>query len=230
MRWRWMLGVVTMATLAEGQEVPDAGDAAVPSGGGGVALARAVADRFIECAEAEGAPLAEADRRLVAARVAPLALATAQGIESGPCTGDPMAEARCVERVQGVECATLAESLDAAPLALTVAAIPPWADGHARSLVRRVSACLVAERDGGTSDAELRSLESMHQTLATALGAMVSTGRCRVDEVAMPTCALSVQALSCESIAGHLDDDLERFAVGPSAECAAFVVCGAAPP
>ena len=68
MRWRWLVVVVSMATVAEGQEVADAGDAAVPSGG--VALARAVADRFVECAAAEGEPLAEADRRLVGSRVA----------------------------------------------------------------------------------------------------------------------------------------------------------------
>ena len=228
MRWRWLVVVVSMATVAEGQEVADAGDAAVPSVGGGVALARAVADRFVECAAAEGEPLAEADRRLVEASVAPLAVATALGIGAEACTGDPAAEARCVDLVHGVDCATLAESLDAAPLAVTLAGIPPWADGHARSMVQRVSACLVAERDGGASDAELTSLGALHQNLATALGAMVSSGRCHVAEVAMPACALSVQALSCEAIAGHLEEDIERFAVGPTPECAGFVVCGAA--
>ncbi len=226
MRWRWMIAVVVLTSVASGQEVPDPDEASVVAPAASAALGRAVADRFVACAGAEGEALTEADRSTVADGVAPMASAVARGLGAEECTTDPAAEARCIELVRAADCDALARGLQSAPTARSTEPTPAWADGHARTLTARVSACLAAEHDGGTSDEELAALNALRSSLGATLGLLVATGRCRVDENALPTCALSVGSLSCEALSHHLEEDPGRLASGVTPECARFLQCG----
>ncbi len=223
MRWRWMIAVVVLTSVASGQEVPDPDEASVAAPAASAALGRAVVDRFVACAGAEGEALTEADRSAVADGVAPMAAAVARGLGAEECTPDPAAEARCIELVRAADCGALARGLEGVPSAMSS---PGWADGHARTLVARVSACLAAEHDGGTSDEERAALNGLQSSLGATLGLLVATGRCRVDENALPTCALSVGSLSCEALSHHLEEDPGRLAIGVTPECARFLQCG----
>lgn len=226
-RWRWVVALVALGARAEGQEVADPEVAEVPEAAPAVsaALGRAVAERFVECAGAEGAAVSEADRAIIADSVAPLGAAVARGLGAAGCAGSE-AEARCVALVSGAGCDALAESLRSAPANLSSAPTPSWAQGHARTLVDRIGTCLAAERDAGLSDDELAALASLKGSLGATLGALVSSGRCRLDENALASCALSVPALSCESLARHLDDDPGALASGVTPECGRFLRCG----
>lgn len=226
MRARWILGTLALAGAATGQELPDPDEATVTPPATSAALARAVADRFVACAGAEGESLGEADRALVTDAVAPLAVAVARGLGAEECATDPGAEARCIELVRAAECDALARGLQQAPAASAEGAPPAWADGHARTLVERVSSCLAAERDAGASDEELAALDGLRRSLGTTLGMLASTGRCRVDENAHPACAMSLSALSCEALARHLEEEPGRLASGVTPECARFLQCG----
>jgi len=226
MRWRWTVAVVVLTSAAAGQEVPDPDEASVVEPAVSAALGRALADRFVACAGAEGEALTEADRSTVADGVAPMAPAVARGLGAEECTTDPAAEAACIELVRSANCDALARGLQDAPSAMSPTAAPAWADGHARTLTARLSTCLAAERDGGTSNEELAALDGLRRALGATLGLLVSTGRCRVDENALPTCALSVGALSCDELSRHLEEDPGRLASGVTPECTLFLQCG----
>ena len=227
MRWRWSVVVVALAAGAEGQEVPDPEVAAVEEARptASPALGRALADRFIACAGSEGDALSEADRALIADSVAPLGGAVARSLGAGECAGAD-AEARCVEAVRGAGCEALARGLQGAPSAMSAAPTPAWAEGHARTLVDRIGACLAAERDGGASDEELTALAGLRASLGATLGLLVASGRCTVDENALASCALSVPALSCDEFAEHLAADPGSLASGVTPECGRFLRCG----
>ena len=227
MRWRWAVAIVAIAARVEGQEVPDPEVAEVPEAAQRVsaALGRAVAERFVACAGAEGDAVSEADRSLIADSVAPLGAAVARGLGATECAGVE-AEARCVELVNGAECEALAGALQSAPAAMSAAPTPAWAQGHARTLVDRIAACLTAERDAGLSDDELASLAGLRSSLGATLGMLVSSGRCRLDENALASCALSLPALSCEALSQHLDEDPGSLASAVTPECGRFFRCG----
>ena len=226
MRWRWVVVVVALAARVEGQEVPDPEVAEVPEAAPTVsaALGRALADRFTACAGTEGAPPSEADRALIADSVAPLAPAVARALGADGCLGAE-AEARCIEAVRGAECEALAQGLQSAPAAMSAAPTPAWAQGHARTLVDRIAACLAAEHDGGTSNDELTALDGLRTSLSATLGLLVASGRCSLDENALASCALSVPALSCEALSQHLEADPGALASGVTPECARFLRC-----
>lgn len=224
MRWRWMVAVAVIASRAAGQEVSDPDDESVMVPTTSAALGRAVADRFVACAGTEGAALTEDDRALVADSVAPMATAVARGLGAEECTTDPGAEARCIELVRAANCDALARGIQDAPSATSAA--PAWAEGHARTLAERMSTCLAAERDAGASDEEIAALDGFRRSLGSTLGLLVASGRCRVDENAHPACALSLGALTCESLSRHLEEDPARLASGVTTECARFLRCG----
>lgn len=230
MRWRWVVAIVGLSTRVEGQEVPDPEVAEVPEAAPSVsaALGRALADRFVTCAGSEGGAVSEGDRALIADSVAPLGAAVARALGAPGCVGQE-AEARCVETVRSAECDALARGLRDAPAAMAAAPTPAWAQGHARTLVDRISACLASERDGGASDEEIAALDGLRTSLGATLGMLVASGRCRIEENALSTCALSMPALSCEALSRHLGDDPGALASGVTPECARFLRCGEDP-
>lgn len=225
-RWRWSIVVAALAARVEGQEVPDPELAGViearPTAS--AALGRALADRFIACAGTEGGPITEADRSLVADSVTPLGPAVARALGAMECAGSD-AEARCIDAVRSADCEALARGLQDAPSAMSAAPTPAWAQGHARTLVDRISACLAGERDAGPSDDELTALDGLRTSLGATLGLLVASGRCSIDENALSSCALSVPALSCDSLAEHLEGDPGSLASGVTPECARFLRC-----
>jgi hypothetical protein len=225
MRWRWGVVVVALAARVEGQEVADPEVAEVPEAAPTVsaALGRAVAERFVACAGSEGAALTDDDRALIGDSVAPLGASVARALGAEGCAGAE-AEARCVEAVRAASCDALAQALTAAPGA--GGAPPAWAEGHARTLVDRIGRCLAEERGGAATDEELAALGGLRSSLASTLGALVTSGRCSLDENALASCALSVPALSCEALSARLADDPGALGGGVTPECGRFLRCG----
>ena len=228
MRSPWIVALVALSSSAFGQEVPDPEIAEVPEAtptAVSAALGRALGDRFVACAAAEGGALSEADRALVGESVAPLATAVARSLGADACAGTD-AEARCVSVVRAADCDSLARALLDAPGAMSGAATPSWATSYARTLVDRITSCLAAERDAGPSDEEVEALSGLRRSLASTFGLLVASGRCRIDENALPACVASAAAVSCEPLGEHLEGDPAGLASGVTPECGQFLRCG----
>ena len=227
MRARWIVVFAAFSGVARGQEVPDPEVAEVAETAPRVsaALGRAVAERFIACAGTEGDAITEDDRSLIGDSVAPLADAVARGLGATDCAGSE-AEAQCVDRVRAADCDALAHAMQDAPSSMSGGAPPPWAESYARTLVERISTCYAAERDGAVADDDRAALAGLRRSLASTVGLLVASGRCRIDENALSACVVSAGAIACDALATQLDGELSSIATSVTPDCARFLVCG----
>jgi len=223
LRGALLLGM--FGALAEAQPMPPTGRWAGVRPVARARMGAAVAERFAACLEAEGQRLDADDRALIVEATAGYGVAVVQGLDDVACGPDVAAEGACVTAIAALSCRALSRRL-AAVGGEPTAAPPGWAEGYARGLADRVGQCRGAERGGGAlSLADSEALTALRVALAHSLGRLARSGRCVVDENAVPACGSSLRTVSCASLAARVDGPLERFGLGVTPACGALLRC-----
>lgn len=213
--------VLAVASVAGGQE-PEEGDDLR----GTAAFGGALAERLIACVEAEGSAVGSADREVLHEVSRAMGPGLARSLCGEDCADDGRTRAECAAQIRGLGCDALAARMrPAAPEGRS----PTWAMGLARALVGRIGACAAEERDGGSlAESERALLTDFERELAGALGSLGASGTCAANENALPACAVSVGAVSCEGLGARLSEDPSALARTITPACAAMIRCGAA--
>jgi len=222
-RFAFALALIALAPIAFGQE----GESDPDAPAGQRVFGEALGERTAACMLAEGSPVSPEDRTVLADATAALGPSVARATCGDDAGESAAAQSRCLTRLREIPCDELASRL-ASP-ARAAAPPPAWAEGYARTLAQRLDACAAQEQEAGSlGDEDRAALAQFESGMASALGAMAATGACAADENALPACARSVAALSCDGLGARLVDDPGALARAVTPECAAMLRCGAA--
>ncbi|MEZ4405081.1 MAG: hypothetical protein R3A52_01135 [Polyangiales bacterium] len=219
--------VALTALVSEGaaQERPD-GPAPSTSDD---AMTAAIVARVAACVSAEGGALTPAQRESAARALGPVAGAVVTAAGEGRCEGD-VARRRCARALSEMACADLAAATLTLPAWHWPGATTAWAEGYARLVDHRVTACLTAERAGAAPDARQRyALDLYARRAAVELSVASRRAGCAANENLLPACGRAVEALSCGDLRARLHPDPRETRAELGDDCARLVTCEAAP-
>lgn len=187
----------------------------------------ALADRFVACLVAEGHAAPEADRAVVRASVAPMAVPLLRQLDDVACGPEEDARRACLSALEALSCASLSRRLASVVQGEAPSTAPPaWAEGFARGLTDRVARCYAAERGGAAmSLADAEALTALRLRAARAVAARAVRGRCRIEENAVPTCGASLRTLPCATLTARATGPLDALVADLTPACAAMLVC-----
>lgn len=223
---RWALAAMAVAWHTHAQPLPDEEDTS--GAAAGAMYSAALTDRFVACLGAEGHTPAPDDRAVIEDATRALATPLARAMPETACEEENEDVTACAAALRALSCEALAarmQSIGSRPQAPP----PAWAQGYARALSERVGQCYLAEQDAATLSLEdSAALEGFRAQLSQTLGVLTQSGRCTVDENAVPGCGSSVRNLSCDALAARVDAPMEGFGQGVTPACAAMLRCNVA--